>query len=319
MPVSLQINLSPGDYLYSRLILPHQLKTLAGQVDEIILTIETKPSKGRFADSWNENQERLKDFLNLEIGRQYDVKIIPVDYSKNKKQEIASMFFGSRDIPEKDFRGGPFYAYFFGLYSASNNLVMHLDADIFLGGGSATWIEETCEFFKTHPECLFISPLPGPPHPEDRLIDQKITKKIAPYTFEFGSMSTRIFLTDRSRITKHKLSFKKPRLRNQIKALVEGNPNADLAEHLFNDLMDKKKLIRIDFLGSGKGLWSLHPPYHTKSLYDNLQTIIANIETGNLPETQLGFYDIVNEVCDWSEGEAVLQNNRWWTRLFSGQ
>ncbi|WP_443938106.1 hypothetical protein [Pedobacter sp. MW01-1-1] len=47
--ISSQINLTPSDYPSAKYILPHQLKILANQVDEIVLTIESKPSKGRFA------------------------------------------------------------------------------------------------------------------------------------------------------------------------------------------------------------------------------------------------------------------------------
>ena len=70
-PVSLKINLAPGDYRHAKHILPHQLKILAGQVDEIILTVDTKPSKGRFAEGWNEYKELLNTFLQDEIKKEW--------------------------------------------------------------------------------------------------------------------------------------------------------------------------------------------------------------------------------------------------------
>jgi hypothetical protein len=315
MPVSLQINLAPGDLLYARHILPHQLKTLAKQVDEIVLTIETRPSKGRFAAGWNENRQSLYDFLERDIKPKYNVRIDEVDYGKTRKEEIANYFFGSKTIAEKDFRGGPFYAYFYGIYSASHDMVFHLDADMFLGGTSPSWVQEASKFLGDNRECLFVSPLPGPPHPEDRLTGQPGARKIAPYTYVFDTMSTRIFMTDRSRMRENPLRAKKPVLRNQLKALVEGNPREELPEHLFADLMKRDGLKRIDFLGTAPGLWSLHPPYRSKSFYESLPTIISQIEAGNLPESQKGFYDVVDEVCDWSEAKLNIKNNRWWKRL----
>jgi hypothetical protein len=314
MAVSLQINLAPGDFQHVRYLLLHQLKTLSAQVDEIILTIETKPSKGRFAIGWNENKDLLDDFLARDIQPFYNVRIIPVDYSEKVKSEVADYFFGSEDIPDKDFRGGPFYAYFFGLHSSSSNLVFHLDSDILLGGGNSAWIVQASNYLKNDPGCLLVSPLPGPPHPDDFLVGQTVVNKISPYTYQLAGMSTRVFMTDKSRLNRYKLRLKNTGLANRFKALMKGNSGSDLPEHLFTDLMDKHHLSRLDFLGEGRGLWSLHPPYRTNTFYDNLQTIITQVEYGELPEKQLGFYDLIDEVCDWSEAREKLKSNRWWKR-----
>jgi hypothetical protein len=187
---------------------------------------------------------------------------------------------------------------------------------MFLGGGDPTWVDQATDFFKNGSNCLFVSPLPGPPHRDDCLVGQSVINKIAPYTYQLKGMSTRIFMTDKSRLNKYKLHMGKIALANRLKALINGNPASDLPEHLFKNLMDTQHLMRIDFLGKGKGLWSLHPPYRTKTFYDNLQIIIANIEHGDLPEQQQGFYDIVDEVCDWTEAREKLKNNRWWKKIW---
>ncbi|MDB5136545.1 MAG: hypothetical protein JWP37_3148, partial [Mucilaginibacter sp.] len=73
-------------------------------------------------------------------------------------------------------------------------------------------------------------------------------------------------------------------------------------------------LKRIDFLGKGNGLWTLHPPYRTVDFYNRLPEIISNVECNDLHPKQYGFYDIVDEVCDWTEAKDRLRNNRWWKR-----
>ena len=314
MPVSLQINLAPGDFLHAKFILKHQLDILSAQVDEIILTIDTKASKGRFAEGWDENKLQLYSFLNKEIEPYFDVKIIPVDYSEKTTKEIAGYFFGTDYIPEKDFRGGPFYAYFFGLHTASNNLVFHLDSDLLLGGGSQKWIREAIDLFEKDPSCFIVSPLPGPPHPDDILLDQTIIEKLSPFTYELKGMSTRIFVMDKFRFKQAKLSLLKPGIRNQLKAYAEGNSNADLPEHLIASYMQLYKLKRIDFLGSNTGLWSLHPPYRSLNFYTRLPEIIERIQRNDLPESQYGFYDIVDEVCDWTEAREKIKKYRWWKK-----
>lgn len=313
-PVSLQINLAPGDYRHARYLLAHQLNVLHAQVDEIILTVDTQPGKGRFAEGWATYKDALDQFLKTELEPNYPVKIIPVDYSAAVKQKVARYFFGTDNIPVKDFRGGPFYAYFFGLYSASNNLVFHLDSDMFLGGGSQTWLAEAVQYFNNNPACLVMAPLPGPPRTDDTLIDQQVIDKPAPFTWQLGGMSTRIFLMDKSKFNTDKLKLAKPSPRNQLKAFTQGHDPAALPEHLIANYIKKHRLKRIDFLGSGKGMWSLHPPYRTAAFYEQLPEIITRVEANDLPGEQQGFYDIIDEVCDWTEAREKLKHNRWWKR-----
>ncbi|MEO3404300.1 hypothetical protein AAFN85_10380 [Mucilaginibacter sp. CAU 1740] len=312
--VSLQINLAPGDYPHVQYLLPHQLKQLQAQVDEIILTVDTRPGKGRFAEGWFKYKDSLDQFLKIVIEPQYPVKIITVDYTPAIKQQVAQYFFGKDNMPVKDFRGGPFYAYFFGLYSAVNNFVFHLDSDMFLGGGSQHWIAEAAQHFNSDPACFVMAPLPGPPRADDTLLDQQIIDKPAPFTWQLGGMSTRIFLMDKSRFNTDKLELGKPSLRNQLKAIIEKHNVADLPEHLITSFIKKHNLKRIDFLGSGKGLWSLHPPYRTAAFYEQLPEIIKRVEANDLPEKQQGFYDLIDEVCDWTKAREKLKNNRWWKR-----
>lgn len=314
--VTLQISLAPSDFKHAQYILPHQLECLANQVDEVLLTIDTRKSKGRFGEGWEEQNEKLYQFLEKLKVTFPQIAILPVDYSTEVKRAVSEYFFENDIIPDKDFRGGPFYAYFFGLYKAKNNMVFHLDSDIFLGGRSSNWISDAINLLNTDPENIFIiSPLPGPPHPEDILINQPVIKKLSSGCFEISGMSTRLFMIDRSKFSKYKLNLSKPNLRNQIKAVVEGNSNADLPEYLISDYMKIHQLRRIDFLGTGPGLWSLHPPYRTTGFYEKLPEIIRSVEEGKLPDEQAGFYDVIDNVCDWTEARERIKNNRWWKRL----
>jgi len=288
---------------------------LSSQVSEIILTVDTKPGKGRFAQGWDEYQKAFHNLLIADIQPNYRVKIIQVDYSNETKAKVAAYFFGTKTIPEKDFRGGPFYVYFFGIYTAINNLVFHLDSDVLLGGQSTTWVTEAIDRLRNDVNCFIVSPLPGPPHPDDVVIGQSVAKKMAPYTYLLNGMSTRLFMTDKSKFELHKLKLKQPDLRSTAKAIVEKNPAAELPEVLISDYMARHQYKRIDFLGTGTGLWSLHPPYRSKLFYEELPKIIHRIETNDLPPQQLGFYDIVDEVFDWAEARKALSKNRWWKRL----
>lgn len=316
MPTTLQINLSPGDYLHAKFIIHHQLNALADQVDEVLLIIDTKISKGRFATGWEEHKNKLYSLLN-QIQELYNVTVLEVDYAFDQKKDISKFFFRKGIIPDKDYRGGPSYAYYYGLYKAKYDYVFHLDSDMFLGGGSKSWVKEAENCFIKHPSCLVVSPLPGPPHPQEKLFSQHIKKKISAekYSFELKGMSTRIFLIDRSKFLTHKLAFKRPAIKNSVKALIDGNTASELPEKLFANYIEKNNLKRIDFLGTGKGLWSLHPPYRTAEFYKKLPEFIQKVEWNDLPKVQQGYYNIVDEITDWSEARQNLRKNRWWKRL----
>lgn len=312
---SLQINLAPNDYRHAIYILPHQLKTLTPQVDEVVLTLDTHRSKGRFGANWEENLANIKQLIAGLCNQDKKILVVEVDYSPAVSIKIAKFFFGESFIPKKDYRGGPFYAYFYGLHACRSDHVLHLDSDMFLGGLSATWIQEAIALFQQNNDLLVCSPLPGPPHSDGILVGQPDAIKLGNnFSFEFNGMSTRIFMINRSIFDKHKIDLKQPSFSNILKAYYKGNPPYALPEQLLTHYMAKYHLKRIDFLGDGKGLWSLHPPYRTTGFYIRLPEIIKDIEQNNLPQKQNGFYDVIDEVCDWTEAREKLKTNRWWRK-----
>ena len=106
-----------------------------------------------------------------------------------------------------------------------------------------------------------------------------------------------------------------PSFKYRVKALLEGNPPADLPEHLFTAAMRARGMARIDFLGGKPGMWSLHPPYRCPDFFAKLPSLISRIETGDIPEEQKGDHDVNSSLVDWSEAVEALRRNRWWNRL----
>ena len=118
-------------------------------------------------------------------------------------------------------------------------------------------------------------------------------------------------MLDRRVFSKRKLSLSKPALKNQLKALIKGNPVFDLPEHLMSSFMREHHYKRVDLLGTSKGMWSLHPPYRTAGFYPELPNLIARVERNDLPLGQSGFYDISDTLFDWSEARLKLSKKRW--------
>ena len=313
-PVTLQISLAPSDYAHARELLAHQCRAWSGQVAEILLTVDTHRSPGRFSARWEDGLDKIMPLARTIPG----ARVVEVDYGSAAQSRVAAEFFGNRPVPAKDFRGGPYYSYFFALNAATHDHVLHADSDMFFGGLSPTWLEEAIADQAAHPQVLFSAPLPGPPGLDGRLLSQRAQPvPTRPHVHDFDTMSTRLFLISRARFssTLGALRPHRPSLRNTLKAQIEHNPPQDLPEHLFSEGMRTHRLVRREFLGTGSGMWHLHPPYRCPDFYQKLPALIRRCETGDMPDGQRGHHDFNASLVDWSEPIDVLRRNRWWRRL----
>ena len=307
--ITLQISLAPSDFKHVLHLLPHQLKVFGNQVDEILLTYDTHKSKGRFALSWEENNTKMWTFLQEYAKQHPKIRLLKIDYSAAKNQEIAQKFFKRKSIPAKDWRGGPFYTYFYGIHEAKNDFVFHIDSDLFFGGLSQTWLTEAVNLYQDDKHILFLNPLAGPPREDAQLVNQNyFGYKNKHFYFGFNSMSTRLFLIDRNRLAHYFIkNMVTTKVRELIRAVYKKNPRFKLPEEILSKHMAKHQYIRVDFKGNEPGLWSLHPPYRTPQFYQDLPLIIKKIEDNEVPDSQKGFYDIVDELVNWTEVKRKLR------------
>jgi hypothetical protein len=56
--------------------------------------------------------------------------------------------------------------------------------------------------------------------------------------------------------------------------------------------MAHARRMRVDFLGRGPGMWSIHPEHRTPAFYRALPALVARIEAGDVSEAQRGSYDL---------------------------
>ncbi len=315
MNSTLQINLAPSDYRLAKYLLPHQVETWKDQVDEILLIVDLHRSAGRFGANWEEGKIALFKIIE-ELGDA--VRVAEVDYSEAAKQRCAGKWTGGRPISEKDFRGGPSYAYFFGLTEAKGRYIFHADADIFFGGRDPKWLAKAIEFYEANEDILFLGPHSGKPTKDGRLLTlphEQDQRAVNGTRFDF--MSTRVFMIDYERFLQQISYFepKRPSLRSRIKAKVEGNAAWDLPEHWMSDAMNASGMCRYEFTGEDPGMWSLHPPYRCPEFFEKLPDLVAMVEDDSLPEAQLGNHDVSDALIDWSDAKRLIRENRWWKRL----
>lgn len=314
MATTLQINLAPTDLPHLIHTLPHQFRQFGDQVDEILLTKDLRRSSGKYATAW---KERLPDFITFvedQCAKNPKVRSHEVDYSSEEMIKVSVLFFGGKAIPAKDWMGAPFYAYFSGLYNARYNYIFHIDSDMLFGGGSQTWIAEAIQLMEARSEVIACNPLPGPPTTDGSLRSQTLMPEL--YTslaFRAYGISTRVIFLDRQRVISRlaPLPLIQPSLPRIWQSHLEGNFPYIPAENVLSWVAQQRGLIRIDFLGQGSGMWSVHPPYRSKLFYERLPSLIQCIEHGEIPEGQRGYHDLNDSMVDWSS----IRKTAWRSKL----
>jgi hypothetical protein len=301
--VTLQINLAPMDLRHAREILPHELRQLGNQVDEILLVLDN--NRGPRADpaEWERGRVGLHDLADQCRDRWPHLRLVEVDYSPAAAEQVADAFAGGQWIPDKDWRGAPIYAYFFGLWAARHDYIFHMDSDIMYGGGSQTWVAEGVELLQSRTDVLLCSPLPGPPTADGHLTSQTLPREpLDSLAYRADQVSTRLCLLDRDRFFERvrRVIVTPPPLRKVWLARLDGYPPYDCAELLLTRALVESGLARIDFLGRGPGLWGVHPPYRSELFYEQLPSLIERIEAGDVTEAQRGNHDVDDSMIDWS-------------------
>jgi hypothetical protein len=264
-------------------------------VQEVICTLDLRRSGGRFGEDWRRRLSQLLELVESVCAEHAHARSVEVDYSYRARAVVARRFFAGRRVPPKDFRGGPYYSYFFGLDAAQHDYVFHLDSDMLFGGGSQTWISEALDVLQTRPRVLVCSPLPGPPTADGQARQQ--TARIEPFSslaHGFDHFTSRLFLIDR-----HELEALGPFVpvrkfgrREAPAAWLRRTSTYDLPERLISAAMKGRQRQRFCFLGAAPGVWAVHPDERSTRFYDRLPEIIRRVETGDVPEAQRGYYDL---------------------------
>jgi hypothetical protein len=309
--VSLQISMTPSDVRYATYTVPHQLRQWAGQVQDILVTIDAPlpaASTGH-PPAWQPGLER---FLLQCLSPYPHARFEYVDYSPTTFAEVCSIYYGGRHLPIRDFRDTPIYPYLFALHAARYDRVVHLDADMMFGGGSQIWVAEAERVLTERPDVLTCSPLPGPPTRHGGLRSQAGPQESGlGLAFRFQHMSSRLFMLDRQVLAElmrsQRIQIRRP-LRSSLKAISHGRWPYECFEDTVSRMMRERGLFRIDFLGEGPGMWSLHAPTRHERYFELLPELLRAVQAGQIPEVQRGEYDLRDETLDWlaSRGAGEL-------------
>jgi hypothetical protein len=311
--VALQINFQPTDIRHARHVLPHQLRRVAGQVDEVVFNLDLHRSQGDFTRGWDAEVSPMREFLESVAETLPDARVVEVDYSEEARQAVSDTYFGGQRAPLKNFRGRPFYTSVQPWTTLTSDWVLHLDSDMLLGGGSDSWVKEAKGLLASDPTYILASPYPGPPRVDGRVLRQPDAVYIEPApAFTVPRMSWRVFFTNlpKFRQAVGAIPLLHAPLKGRIWTLRENNPPYEKIENIVGRQMQRLGLRRVDFLGGGTGMWSLHPPLRSERFYSLLPQLIDRVEREDVPDAQRGDYDINDSMIDWSDARRAIRNER---------
>jgi hypothetical protein len=313
---TLQVNLTPADLAHAAHTVPHQLRQLGRQVDAVLLSVDLGPRAAADALATDARYASLRDWVDT-LRRDHPqvagIVVHQVDYSPAAVRLVADTLFGGRSAPATDFRGRPIHSYLQPLLAAGTPWVLHLDSDMFLGGGSPTWLAEAQTALGSDERYVLASPYPGPPRPDGRVLRQPGAEYVEPApAVLIPNMSSRVFLAHVPTFVERlaPLPLLRAPLKGRLWTLRQPNPPYEKLELMVTRRMVVRGLRRIDLLGRPPGMWSLHPPYRSDAFYERLPELIARVESGDLPEEQAGDFDLGDCVLDWSDARRAIRRER---------
>ncbi len=292
-------------------------------VDRIVVTIDTHQSRsGRYRGSnFQASLDQLRRLIDAARRDCPQLEVADVDYSEGMRRDVARYFFDVDAIPIKAWDGGPFYSYFFGLYVANAQYVMHFDGDMLFGGGGTAWMQEAIACMEQRTDVLVTAPFPGPPRADGEVIGHQpqggfhhARERMPFLAYRHMHVSTRAFMIDLNRFKSvlGKFPSIRPSAAQRLKARLLGNPpDAREAEVVMSETMQRSGLYRVDLVGSAPGVWSLHPPYRCDEFYRRLPELVRAVESGGVPDGQRGHYDVNDSMVDWTQARA---ENHWHRR-----
>ena len=314
-PISMQITLTPSDLPEARVLLPHQIRVWGNQVDDILVLVDLPPWRTRDAAAVRAQHE-LAGFLDQQraLHPQLDWKLM--DYSREAIAGVQETFYGGHRVPMHDYRNRPIYGYLHLLLATRHDLVFHIDGDMMFGGGSQSWMAEARDQLARRPELLACNPLPGPPRADGKLLSQRVspTPELgASYAYRFPTLSYRVFLLDRrvmaERLAPLHTEWPSP-LRSVTSVLrTRRRPHA-LLEQVIANAMRREGQWRLDFLGVGRGMWSLHPRIRGPRFKRALPELLRLVEAEEVHPRQRGEYDLTEEMLRMAESGGRVAARR---------
>jgi hypothetical protein len=287
--VAVQINTIDAEHRLMTSMLPHYARVLGPHVDEILVSVNRRAGAA--------NPE-FESYLDEMAGSVPGIRWHVIDDSPAAIAAVSTRYFGGRPYALDDWKGTPIHAGLQPQLLLESPYVLHLDSDILLGGDVGAWLKAAVVELTHNPDIVFVNPLAGPPATTPNRYQptaRAVTLSDGSPGWAFDTVSTRIYLAEHDRLAKRilPLATRPPSAwseRVRARLLGRRKPSA-LLEPIMGDAMAARGCWRLDMAGPGDA-WSLHLPRKPPALLDQLDRVVAAVESGDIPDRQRGDYDL---------------------------
>jgi hypothetical protein len=197
------------------------------------------------------------------------------------------------------------YAYLFGLHTARNDAIFHLDANMLVGGGAVdAWLRRAGLLFDQRNDIIGISPLPGPPTPNVTVANTHGWLRrddSEPGAHRYNRFCFRALYIHRSAFTRRlgPISLRLAAPLHVLSGWTAGHPPYRDLDVTISRMMQDRGLAMLGALGPPPGLWTLRPHVRSPTLADRLPDIVRAVESACVPDAQRGDRELQDALPEW--------------------
>lgn len=284
--VGLMIKATVMDALYLDKMVRHMIAQARYHFAERVIVVDRPLTfKGKYASRARCSEDELDKVLDQLLADGVIDRIREVDTTPSVVRDIKERFFASDAdrIPNYAATGGPNYPTLYGLESMSTDLVLQMDADVFFYANvGVSWVEEALDVMNRAQQIWLMMTHPGPPAGPPGKSLRSRNARCAIWDPELGiwrfhSATTRYFLCNRRK------------LHDRLRFVPMSQGCAPLEQCISRSLHQCGA-----FRGALGDLrsWHLHAWYHGDPFPQWVGDIARSIESGRVPASQRGDYDL---------------------------
>jgi hypothetical protein len=283
--------------------IPHLVRMNNFPFQERVLAVDTAPLSG---DKVNRpgvgTMAQLRDRVQQLLADGIIDRVVDISYEPSYRDYVYRKHFGSPIRPTHNYKGYPILGTIFKIEECQSDYMLHFDSDMLLyQQPDYSWIEAGMILMEKHPEIMSIRPLTGPPR-ADGSMAQIFPYKEADGFYQFKFFSSRAYLINCKgfeqllplpiiwRSFRHKFLDRLPvSLKTGLNYLT-GKGELDSWEIMVSTKLEQTDYVRAVL--TNPQAWTLHPKDRSSEFIAALPRIIKEIEAGEYPAEQAGYYDL---------------------------
>jgi hypothetical protein len=295
-PITLQINLSPGDVDYANFTVP-ALINHHPEAEEIILVIDlckpqrtklVKPSIRFPEPQYSRNKIKIVEIAKTIASKHSNCNIYCLESNDSIIKKLGDKYLGGWYFNTHDYGGCANMSYWLGFELPKNDLIIHYDGDIILyQKPNFAWTKQAIKLMYENKDVVASCPRFNTPFENSNIFPSNnhgVPFEKRNNCFVDNWFSTRCLLIDRKRFEEY-LPFMSGRILVEtlaVKYLNRGFPRSpEIILHRKIGGNNGKRLI-LDSFDS----WMMHPHSKPVEFINNIEKIMNYVHRGQYPADQ---------------------------------